>query len=1084
MKNIKIQQMPDNISTKKDIIAFFNKKTECFHQMILSTLLAVQKYKILNFFSAKEFNSCIQGLETINDHMNSIIVLIKKPNCDQEDILTRLQTINNELSQIFRSYGTLHIKDLLQVCFGVKYRNIIMDKNKYKMVENFIHPIGYKIMDWKQKGQTSPKKLAKNRIVEDYMIVEIAKTLDCFDLARTSKGFQKRVYGVKIAFQNKIEKKTLIVTGIVDDLMFQSYNYPFIQDRIKSLKESIPPEPDFSGELYNNFLDLLTIKEYLIYSNSELRERYTGYITKVKLIKQKTISQTIKEFINDDMYAQRTTLTQLLMHNTNPEFQYLAYLLYDLLSNDNNGTVDTTEQTLLYDSLPWRIKKYFKEAMKTTSVYTKSLSDFNNSKIKIEQQICLMKANDTIKEKAMIKLKEVKAKTEESGTKARQYLEGLLKIPFGIYRQEPMLTEMKNMKDMQKDLIRLIKDENYNLPSINSNKKMAGGSIIKNCLTMENEYNNISYTKIQEKLCKIYTSGKRNQLIANVCFINHTLKKCNISKAHICHSGKRNNYMKECITDIINKFKSNTLFIEHLKKNFKKHFEINKHHKIVEKFTNLKSKWGNVQKSMANVENVLEEAIYGHKQAKRQIERIIGQWINGEQTGYCFGFEGPPGIGKTSLAKKGLAYCLKGENNTPRPFAFIAIGGSCNGSTLSGHSYTYVGSTWGRIVDVLMEKKCMNPIIFIDELDKVSHTEHGKDIISILTQLTDSTQNDAFQDKYFSGVDLDLSKILFIFSYNNAQLIDPILLDRIHRIKFKELSTQDKLIIAKKFILPELFTKLGLEGCLQFPEETLRLVIENYTYEAGVRKLKENLFEIISEINLKILKQEEDYSTFPIIITPDDITNIYLKEKHPIRHACIHEVPKIAIMNGLWANSLGLGGIIPIECNWFPSSKFLELKLTGLQGDVMKESMNVAKTLAWNQTPSTICNKKMKEFKKNNSYGGIHIHCPEGAVPKDGPSAGTAITVALYSLINKKKIKNNIAITGEINLQGNITAIGGLDIKILGGIRAGIKEFIFPAQNKKTFNEFIEKNKKAHYEKDIRFHMVKNIKEVLKLVFV
>jgi len=264
MKNIKIQQMPDNISTKKDIIAFFNKKTECFHQMILSTLLAVQKYKILNFFSAKEFNSCIQGLETINDHMNSIIVLIKKPNCDQEDILTRLQTINNELSQIFRSYGTLHIKDLLQVCFGVKYRNIIMDKNKYKMVENFIHPIGYKIMDWKQKGQTSPKKLAKNRIVEDYMIVEIAKTLDCFDLARTSKGFQKRVYGVKIAFQNKIEKKTLIVTGIVDDLMFQSYNYPFIQDRIKSLKESIPPEPDFSGELYNNFLDLLTIKEYLI----------------------------------------------------------------------------------------------------------------------------------------------------------------------------------------------------------------------------------------------------------------------------------------------------------------------------------------------------------------------------------------------------------------------------------------------------------------------------------------------------------------------------------------------------------------------------------------------------------------------------------------------------------------------------------------------------------------------------------------------------------------------------------------------------------------------------------------------------
>ena len=204
--------------------------------------------------------------------------------------------------------------------------------------------------------------------------------------------------------------------------------------------------PILKRTLYEKFLQILTIKEYLIYNNEELYQRYIGYINQGKLIKQKTISQVIKEFINADMYTQRITLMQLLMHNNNPEFQYLAYLLYDLLSNDNNGTMDTTEQTLLYDSLPWKIKKYFKEAMKTTAIYTKSLSEFNNSKIKIEQQICLLKANDTIKEKAMIKLKEVKAKTEESGTKARQYLEGLLKIPFGIYRQEPMLNLMHELR--------------------------------------------------------------------------------------------------------------------------------------------------------------------------------------------------------------------------------------------------------------------------------------------------------------------------------------------------------------------------------------------------------------------------------------------------------------------------------------------------------------------------------------------------------------------------------------------------------------------------------------------------------------
>ena len=134
---------------------------------------------------------------------------------------------------------------------------------------------------------------------------------------------------------------------------------------------------------------------------------------------------------------------------------------------------------------------------------------------------------------------------------------------------------------------------------------------------------------------------------------------------------------------------------------------------------------------------------------KRQIQRIIGQWITGKQSGYCFGFEGSPGVGKTSIARKGLANCLKDEDGTPRPFHFIALGGASNGSTLSGHNYTYVGSTWGKIVDILIQSKCMNPIIFIDELDKISNTEHGKEIIGILTYLVDTTQNKSFKDKIF-----------------------------------------------------------------------------------------------------------------------------------------------------------------------------------------------------------------------------------------------------------------------------------------------------------------------------------------------
>mgnify|MGYP003647997733 CR=1 FL=1 len=188
-------------------------------------------------------------------------------------------------------------------------------------------------------------------------------------------------------------------------------------------------------------------------------------------------------------------------------------------------------------------------------------------------------------------------------------------------------------------------------------------------------------------------------------------------------------------------------------------------------------------------------------------------------------------------------------------------------------------------------------------------------------------------------------------------------------------------------------------------------------------------------------------------------------------------------MNGLWANALGMGGIIPIECFFLPSNNFLDFKLTGLQGDVMKESMNVAKTIAWKLTNSKRQKTLIKNFEETKLQG-IHIHCPEGATPKDGPSAGGAITVAIYSMFNNKKIKNTIAMTGEINIQGNITAIGGLELKIIGGIRAGVKEFIYPEENEKDFKKLVERYEEKDTLNNIIFHKVNHINEVLKLVFV
>ena len=219
------------------------------------------------------------------------------------------------------------------------------------------------------------------------------------------------------------------------------------------------------------------------------------------------------------------------------------------------------------------------------------------------------------------------------------------------------------------------------------------------------------------------------------------------------------------------------------------------------------------------------------------------------------------------------------------------------------------------------------------------------------------------------------------------------------------------------------------------------------------------------------------------IITSKCRKNIYLKDRHEINNVKIIDQPRVGIINGMWANSLGNGGILYIECYFFATTTFYDLNLTGMQGDVMKESMAVAKTLAWSLLSKAEIKSLLKDFKETKMQG-VHIHVPEGSTPKDGPSAGTAITIALYSLLTNKQIKNNVAITGEICLQGNVTAIGGLDLKILGGLHAQVTTFIFPKSNHKDYVLFMEKYSEKDIVKGITFIEVETIQEVLKHVFV
>jgi ATP-dependent Lon protease len=442
---------------------------------------------------------------------------------------------------------------------------------------------------------------------------------------------------------------------------------------------------------------------------------------------------------------------------------------------------------------------------------------------------------------------------------------------------------------------------------------------------------------------------------------------------------------------------------------------------------------------LKDVRKILDSSVYGHTEAKLQLERIFAQWINGEEKGAVLGLQGPPGTGKTSLAKLGLSKCLKDKNGNLRPFAFLAVGGAVNGSTLIGHNYTYVGSTWGKIVDILITTKCMNPIIFIDELDKVSATENGREIISILTHLTDSTQNDDFEDKFFAGVKLNLSRALIIFSFNDIKLIDPILKDRITVIETKPLSLKDKIEIINNYMLPQICTDIGFSNNeILISDDIIKFIVETYTLEAGVRKLKEKIIELVREINLQ--RFYDDNIVFPFNITKEFCEKIFeLKPKIKIKK--IIDVPTIGVVNGLYANSAGLGGITTIQAIKFPSDKLFDLNLTGSLGDVMKESINYALKLAISLLPSKIKDELIeKKF-------GIHLHCPEGGVKKDGPSAGAAITLALYSLLANIPVNNKVALTGEIDLLGNVTAIGGLNYKLDGAKKAGVELVLYPEEN-------------------------------------
>lgn len=1051
-----------------------------FTEIIQRTYIYICDNKKKNIVKGNDLKISVSELRTVRKNGMDILNNINTTEgVDYEYIISNIQNMNTMLSNIIKKWGTGSFVDFLYVCFGTDYRSSILsdvDPELILFLEKQFHPLRYDIQRLDTK--TYPKQttvfndLVTNHNVFD--IMENANTFDAFDIS--SQGANgclfTEVCGMVLYIKNSKKGIGMFVTGIMDDMDIDLINSAYINTKYMQCHSLVPSE--LQGQGFINFLQCMNMKEWVIRKDpSAMYHAYNGCLTNISTFKRQSLISMSNDFFSRPMIAKRDILLSLLLtaHEEGSDNRYLAYFLYDLMTTDDmkseNDAVcmmDNNDQTELINSFTWKMHELFNRSIVDTVAYTKKINKLDSSKINLEQQICLMRTSESVKEKALTKLREIKSKSDDNGTKARQYLDGLLKIPFGIVRREVIMDISDKIKSLFSETISTSSKMSKMVPPGVKMTLLDIRHIIREFMEVD-DMNLGRETLLHYIFSSLKKLSKKDVITTISAIIDQEPFPCtNITKLHLI-----NNISNTLLSDT-----TDTCVI------VAAHRRLDKTHSTtVTKIDELLIMFKEITDYMSNVSTALDTAVYGHKTAKSQIMRVIGQWISGEQVGHCFGFEGAPGCGKTSLAKYGLSKCLRDENGDARPFAMIAIGGDANGSTLHGHGYTYVGSTWGSIVQILIDKQCMNPIIFIDELDKISKTEHGRELVGILTHMLDPTQNDKFQDKYFAGVDIDLSKVLFVLSYNDPEQIDRILLDRIHRIKFAHLSLSDKIHIARKYTLPEIYSDMGLSGSVNISDEVVRFIVDNYTCEAGVRKLKEKLFEIVSEVNLGMLTGTTHHPS-PVTVTTNDVKNIYFKDHNPVIVTQVPSEPRVGYATGLWANSLGQGGALPIEACFFPGGEFLRLKLTGQQGDVMQESMNIAMTLAYRLTPKERIDELANKYNGGIKYG-VHVNAPGGSA-KDGPSAGCCITAIVFSLLTERPIRARFAATGEIQLDGKITAIGGLELKILGSLKAGVIDYCYPVENQRDFDKFYEKHRETPEVVSARFHPVETIQELIKLM--
>ncbi len=444
--------------------------------------------------------------------------------------------------------------------------------------------------------------------------------------------------------------------------------------------------------------------------------------------------------------------------------------------------------------------------------------------------------------------------------------------------------------------------------------------------------------------------------------------------------------------------------------------------------------WGKTtqdQLDLKRARRVLDQEHYGMEQVKeRIIEYLAVLRMKQDMKGPILCFAGPPGVGKTSIVRS-IAKAVG------REFVQMSLGGVRDEAEIRGHRRTYVAAIPGRIIAGLKQAGTMNPVFLFDEIDKLTQSVQG-DPSAALLEVLDGEQNYAFRDHYME-LPFDLSRVMFITTANNIETIPPALRDRLEIIEVSSYTEEEKLRIAKKHLLPKQVTAHGMKsGSVRMNEKLISTVIEDYTREAGVRQLERVLAKVVRKAAVEMLEKD----TKQVTMNADKLHS-YLGAARYTREE-LESIDRVGVVNGLAYTSVG-GELLPVECAMMEGTGVLQL--TGSLGDVMQESAKAA--LSWVRAHAAAWGIEAEFFRKHD----IHIHVPEGAVPKDGPSAGVTLTTALVSALLNIPVRQSVAMTGEVTLRGRVLPIGGLKEKLMAAYRAGVQTVLIPRENMKDLED-------------------------------